>query len=520
MSATTLLLSDRLCAIKRTAAALLLTAACAAAAHARDDKSQLFSQFVIDNLADYKQAVQYARQKQAPEVPMPPEIDSQCKLCGSDAPTQGEQAAKDWEAQVLEPEATYVKKLLNIQKTYELLGGETTIPREAAAALKQYNFSRIPDDVNRLVDRVYDGKAVPMAKKYKGEPKRAYAGIKFLLDVARQKELLSGNTTIDSEAVGLARDWVQSIADRIEQDILEGKKYNLCPMYTSIFRQILLMGGKDIDMSHYQQTVDKIQKMMYFDVNLDMHVHVIPKDGNGGGDETWSGKAKLHLKIDFQNACYTPEYVDGGTMTMTVTDLSLHDDEGNRVTLASSPNYIVPLGQPKLNLCDANPTLDTGIGSAGIPDEKVIYKGKMAPSVLLAAYLNIASLKNSLDLGLSLAAGAPAAPGAAQHGSAFANAAQQIAQIQQQIMSHSGDPNWISSPDGQAAMAAMQSAAAGARQDASALNQEAAAHKPVSLGTLQVPWTNGLAQPVSRNVEATGDDGNLRLKITVQNAPQ
>jgi hypothetical protein len=528
MGATSLVLPAGFRRIVRILCALLLTAACAATARAEDATlSAQAIDFANKNSAAYKQAVEYAKHGPKAEIPVPPVFAPPCHACGDTSESKTDTDVDKWMKDSFEPEAGYSQTIGSIAKQVELLKGGD-LSSEALRALSQFGDEKSSlANMALLAERVYEKKALPMAEKYDSDPQRAYAGIQFLLSATRQYLLLVPDLPVktvanDDYALSLAKKWIKSISNKIEQDIFEGKKYNLCPEYASVVRQLLLLGDAEPDLAEFQKTIEKIQKMMYFDVNLNLHVHVIPKDGNGGGDETWSGNAKLHLNIDFKNACYTPEYVDGGNMTMTVKDLSFHDDEGNPVTLVSSPNYVIPLGQPKINLCDNDPVLDTGMGGPGIPDETIRYKGKAVPSMVLAAYLNIATMKNSMDLGLPMASGSSAmGSGSAAQGQGFANAAQQIAQIQQQIMSHSSDPNWISSPDGQAAMAAMQAAATGARQDASALNQQARAHRPVSVGgTLRVPWTNGDAQPVLRNVTATGDDGNLQLKITVQNAPQ
>lgn len=480
-----------------------------------------------ENIGEYNKIIQLARKGPKPEIPVPPEIDPPCKLCGSDAETQSETDAKDWVTKAEEPEAPYIAKLQSMEREILLVGGANSSMLSPAAqkALGQFeDESGFTKDIALLASRLYYKKAIPMGDKYHTDPKRAYAGIMFLLDAGKIYAIRGGELNADNEALSLAHDWVESIISKINEDIFQGKKYNLCPLYAGIIRQAMLLGGSEPDMAEFEKTVEKIKKMMYFDVNFNFHVHVIPNNGSGGGDETWSGKAKLHLNIDFKNACYTPEYVNGGNMTMTVTDFSFHDDEGRPVNLVSSNNYIVPLGQPTLNLCDSSPILDTGISSSGIPNEQVSYKGKTVPFMLLASYLNVANMKNSMDLGLPMttaSAPAPSAPRAsAAQGRDFANNAQKINQLQNEIRAHSSDPGWFNSADGQATMAAMQSLAAGARGDATAMNKAAAAQKPVTMGTLRVPWTNGDDQPVSRQTQATGDDGNLRMKITVQNAPQ
>ncbi len=527
MSATTFVLPERFGGIVRLCGVFLLAAGCAVATHAEDQAvSAKAIQFARESIASYKEAVQYARNGPKAEIPVPPEIAPPCHVCGDTTKTSGESDVDDWVKQSMEPEAKYSGTIGSIARQVQIFRGGD-LSEEAKRALNPFGDDKSSlTDLALLAQRVYSKKALPMADQYDTDPKRAYAGIRFLLTATKEYLLLIDDLpvkTVDNDgyALSLTMKWVMSVSKKIDEDIFQGKKYNLCPEYVAVAQQLFLLSGSEPDMAAFQKTIDKIEKMMYFDVNFHLHVHVIPKDGSGGGDETWSGTAKLHVNIDFRNACYTPQYVDGGKMAITVTDFSLHDDQGNPVTLTSSRNYSVPLRQPKLNLCDTDAMLDTGIGSAGVPDEETTYSGKTSPSILLSAYLNIASMKNSLDLGQPLTTSAAAAPrGTAAHGSDFVSATQRIQEIQKQIMAHSNDPNWISSPDGQAAVAAMQSAAAGARQDAAAMNQQAAGRKPVSLGTVRVPWTNGKAEPVNRSIEATGDDGNLLLKITVENAPR
>ncbi len=527
MGAKTFVLSERFGRIVRMYSVLLLLAGCAVAAHAEDDAlSAKAIQFANENIASYKEAVQYAGNGPKAEVPVPPEIAPQCHVCGDATETKGETDVDQWVKDSMEPEAKYAKSINSIALQLQSFR-KGDLSDEAKRALNQFGDEQSSiTDIALLAQRNYRQKALPMAEKYDSDPQRAYAGIDFLMtatkDYLLSLDALPGKP-IDNDkyAFSLAMKWMMSISTKIDEDIFQGKKYNLCPAYVAVLRQLVLLGASDPDMDALQKTVDKIEKMMYFDVNFHLHVHIIPKEGSGGGDETWSGTAKLHLNIDFNKSCYTPEYADGGKMAVTVRDFSLHDDEGNPVTLMSSRNYIVPLGQPKLNLCDPGPMLDTGISSAGVPDEEASYKGKTIPWTILSAFLNIASIKNSLDLGQPLGTGVASASRATPaQGSDFVSATQRIEELQKQMMAHSSDPNWINSPDGQAAMAAMQSAAAGAQKDAAAMNQHAAPQRPVSQGTVRVPWTNGKAEPVNRSVEATGDDGNLQLKITVENAPQ
>lgn len=527
MSAKTFMLSERYGRIVRMCRVLLLLAGCAVAAHAEDIAlSAKAIQFANENIVSYKDAVQYARNGPKADIPVPPGIAPPCRVCNDTTKTQGETDVDQWVKESMEPEATFSKTIGSIARQLQSFK-KGDLSDGAKQALNQFGDDQsCLADIALLAQRVYKQKALPMAEKYDSDPQRAYAGIQFLL-TATKDYLLSlddlPGKPIDNDkyAFSLAMKWMMSISTKIDEDIFQGKKYNLCPAYVAVLRQLVLLGASDPDMDALQKTVDKIEKMMYFDVNFHLHVHIIPKEGSGGGDETWSGTAKLHLNIDFNKSCYTPEYADGGKMAVTVRDFSLHDDEGNPVTLMSSRNYIVPLGQPKLNLCDPDPMLDTGISSSGVPDEEVSYKGKTIPWTILSAYLNIASMKNSLDLGQPLGAGAAAASRATPaQGSDFVRSTQRIQELQKQMMAHSNDPNWINSPDGQAAMAAMQSAAADAQKDAAAMNQHAAQQTPVSQGTVLVPWTNGKAEPVNRSVEATGDDGNLQLKITVENAPQ
>jgi len=199
------------------------------------------------NLASYKQAIDYAKHAPPPQVPVPPLVDPPCRSCdAADTPTPGEAQVTAWIKQSEAPEAGYLKTLASIGKQVSNFSGvgKTGLSPAADKALAQFSEADIQAAIWKLSDRLLIGKAIPMAQKYDSEPKRAYAGISFLLKEARDAAQVHGSDYSGSQQAGdLAIAWQQSIAKTIDNDVVAGHKYNLCPVYGTVYRELELLGG-------------------------------------------------------------------------------------------------------------------------------------------------------------------------------------------------------------------------------------------------------------------------------------
>jgi hypothetical protein len=318
------------------------------------------------NIGPYRQAHSFAHQRgQHPQVPVPPMVDPPCHLCGDSSQTQGEAQVAAWVRKSEEPEATYVKGLLTMDKEIQSFGGPNSdllTPAAQQALLQFEDDAGFMNDAGTIAAELVNEKAIPMAKKYGKEPKQAYAGITFLMAVNQEEKILGKdqNGSIEAESIAMAQQWVLSIADRIDADVMTGHKYNLCPVYLGIFRDVMNLGGADPqDMDKFQRMLKKLQDLVKFNVNMNLQVMI---DGNDGSHmhAMWTGKAKLKLNLDLDKSCYTPVFDNGAQMAVNVTNwdtvnIATNPDgskEAIPVQLSSSHSYNATLGTPQLNLCD------------------------------------------------------------------------------------------------------------------------------------------------------------------------
>jgi hypothetical protein len=252
-----------------------------------------------------------------------------------------------------------------MDKEIQSFGGPNSdllTPAAQQALLQFEDDAGFMNDAGTIAAELVNEKAIPMAKKYGKEPKQAYAGITFLMAVNQEEKILGKdqNGSIEAESIAMAQQWVLSIADRIDADVMTGHKYNLCPVYLGIFRDVMNLGGADPqDMDKFQRMLKKLQDLVKFNVNMNLQVMI---DGNDGSHmhAMWTGKAKLKLNLDLDKSCYTPVFDNGAQMAVNVTNwdtvnIATNPDgskEAIPVQLSSSHSYNATLGTPQLNLCD------------------------------------------------------------------------------------------------------------------------------------------------------------------------
>ena len=511
-------------------------AICALCVPARADKVADVNAKIVAwanaNLPKYNEYIQYARQKAKPQVPVPPQVDPPCHLCGDNAKTQGEVQVDAWLKQTEEPEGTYMKELAAMAHEVAIdraLGSQ--LSPAAAKALNQFESdSEFLEDIHRLADRLYNGKAVPMAEKYDKDPKRAYAGIRLLLETNRQLMLTGSKSGDDQQAIELAKTWVQSITSKIDSDVLSGHQYNLCPVYAALYRQVELLGGPSTDMDQYMKTIQKLQDLMKFNVNLNLKVTMNGDDGSHLY-ATWEGKAKVKLDLDFANSCYTPKWENGGKMAVNVTQWDMlgmtHPSGGGNVPVPaalSSPHQynVTILNPPQLNLCDPQPILQLPLMSISVPQEMVTAEGRTEPSGFFQPFLGAIIGPNEVNKSEAnaLTGGAAPMPGSGPSSSGAGNSSS-MDRARAQIEAHKGDVGWIMSPEGQAAIANVQKAAMAQVQGRVASagvvlpKNNNLTQLTSSLQSAHLPWTNGQAEPVNKTLHATKDKKNMVLTITV-----
>lgn len=123
--------------------------------------------------------------------------------------------------------------------------------------LNQYNPARIQIAIQRLADHLISGKVIPMEQQNLGEPRRAFAGIEFVLVAAQKVGQLNVQATEVQTSLDLARRWQQNVMDRLKSDIEQGHQYNLCPAYFTLLRQLALLSS-----DYLVVDAEAIQKLM------------------------------------------------------------------------------------------------------------------------------------------------------------------------------------------------------------------------------------------------------------------
>lgn len=498
------------------------------------------------NIGNYNRDVDYARNGAKPQVPVPPMVDPPCQLCGDTTQTQGEAQVAAWVQRSLEPEATYIKELLSMDREIQHLGGSDLLTPAAQRAVHQFeDDAGFMSDVGKLSDRVLYGKAIPMAQKYDKEPKQAYAGILFLINVEKSAALIQGyregsaSHREEDHVLELAKTWELAITNKIDSDVVAGHQYNLCPVYAEIFRSVVLLGGEEPrDMDQYQQKLQKLQDLVKFDVDVTLQVAIDDSDGSHM-HATWAGKARLTLNLDLAKNCYTPVFNNGGQMAVNVTNWDMIAVEtasnGTKtqvpVQLISSHSYQAKLGTPQLNLCDPQPDFQMPLSNISVPQEEIMANGHTSNAAFLGSFLSAVVSANELNTSPTNAVtgATPSLPGGTASSRSSSSASQGtgspgMARDQQLLEAHKGDVNWLMSPEGQAVIADMQKQVlqtAQSRMAAAGLvipNASTFGVLVQSIASTHLAWSNGSAQPVNKTLHLKKDTSEITLTVSVQQA--
>lgn len=515
-------------------AAVLSLGAATASAAPDSQMSAMAIKWANANIANFNKYVQYARHGPEPQVPVPPMVDPPCHVCGDTTQTQGEAQVAAWVARSQEPEATYIAGLAAMDKQIQIFNasGSDLSPASEKALAQFESDDAFFADMGLLAGRVLNGKAIPMAKQYDREPKRAYAGILFLLAASKLEQTLVSHQDYSGEnqVLQLAATWEQSIADKINNDVISGHQYNLCPVYSSIFRSVELLGGSETDINKFEETLQKLQNLVKFNVNVNLKANIDATDG-GYMHAAWTGTAHLTLKLDTANSCYTPLFDNGGKMAVNVTNWDAVNvdtkPDGSKetipVSLTSPHSYNVNLGVPQLNLCDPQPIFQMPLPSSNVPPEEIEAKGHREKATLFGAFMVAVVAPNEINSAKTneVTGTTPTLPGGNAPSSQDPNSQAQ-AQAQAAIEAHKGDVNWLMSPAGQAAIAQIQKAALLTAQtkmaSAGMVVPTASSFTQLgeSLGSAHLPWTNGQTQPVNKTLHMQKDTTDIELRVSVQ----
>lgn len=469
-----------------------------------------------------------ARRKGPRPIPVPPQIDPPCHLCGDDTKTQNELQVDAWVKEAMQPEFGQATQIVQIAKQAELYRSAKGVNNAALSAL-----SYLPDDKGgldaaaELINRYLDMRAFPMAEKYKGEPKRAYAGITLVTRATREYGLLGGNSdSKEQQAIQYVDAWLESVQAKAETDVLGGKQYNLCPVYVSILRQLELASASavvtDADFERLKKTLDKMDRMLHFKVAMTLKVHDVNESGTKT-DITWTGSARMRIKLGSQ--CYTPEWEDGNSMSVKVENWSIVGADGTPVELESARNFQAPLKPPMLNLCEPNPVLQVPFDIRNMPVEETSVKGYAARGAYFQGMLaGLVGANNAGPAAANLTGRGDKGP--ATLNAPDPNANPETSDAMKELQAHQGDQSWFMSAEGQAVLRKVQQQAmarahgALARRNNAAANAHTAQDAVASLLAAQMHWKNGSADVAGDNWHVTQDNALITLEMNVTNDPQ
>ena len=315
-----------------------------------------------------------------------------------------------------------------------------------------------------------------------------------------------------------------------------------------------MLGGQGAgSLAVYQQTLQKLQDYLDFDVHLTLQV---TQDAGDGAylHGTWNSTARLKFKLDFAKGCYTSEFYPS-QVNVQVTNFDsmvmVNLTDGQRLmpaTLTSPHSYKAMVGTPQVDLCAEQPTFQVPTMSWQIPPEMLTVNGVAAPAPLLPTFMAALTATNEVNSGATNALGgqAPTLPAGASDSEQLPNMApptnqnaqqpdqdaqqdsppspaeQSFQQAQQLLQAHSDDPSWIMSPEGQAAMKSMQQAASQKLQTVMASkgivvpmgNNVGAIMQ--SFFSVHVPWSNGQVQPVNKTLHMKKDPLDETLTVTAR----
>lgn len=500
-------------------AASVFAAGTAERLQAADASAQVMNWVQLNAFA-YNTYTQYANHPPAAQVPVPPQVNPPCHVCGDSTQTQGEQQVAAWVQQSENPEVQYAGQLLKMAHDLAVLDqlDRAQMSAGAQAALNTYSSDQAMNAAAALLRELFNNKVVPMANQYSNDPTRAYAGTKLVLDAAHQAALLDtqNSSSYDNQAIQLTQQWIQAVASKIDSDILSGHKYNLCPVYASIYRQVALLGGPEADASNLEETLNKIDQMMHFNIEIDLNGSAAA--GQGGWQASWQAKGKLYLKVDPSNSCYTPQ-LDGGVMHVQVQNWKATGNSGS-VTYVSPYSYDAPFKTPVVNLCDNNPVFSLPFDSNAMPKETFSAKGYQATpdsgssfGGMLAAVATLNNL-SGVNGKISSLTGRSSAPGQG------AGSGPDLNSLQQQMQAHKNDPGWFMSAQGQQAISQMSQAmgGSGSTGGSSPQSMSNAGQNALSQSAIKATWTNGSTNPVSDSQHMTNSGFTAAMNIKVDPA--
>jgi len=465
-------------------------------------------------------------------VPTPPEGYPPCASCdqASDTPTNPQ--VEQWIKDSLNPEAddfATISQLAHYAMVRLNVEGLTTANSRCLTNAVALNV----ETGNNLMLSL-DAKTQKMADRYTREPKRAYAGVRFMEKSAKAYEtnfcaetavvstsytnylVCTGNggaqTSQDAEIT-----WIHSLVDKVEQDVLQGHEYNLCPVYWGLSESLRSLGAQEVPTDDLARVERELEDALHFVLNLNF---TATGSASGGSfNVNLKGSANVHFDLDRDKACFTP-VVDGGVVKMQVANYTLTETQ-----LVSPMSFDLPVDRLIVTMCDTVSQPLFILHFSGYPPaEQVMAHGRPATTELIQGTFGMALSepvlatvgKNAKDSTVDTSGTRGAPSGGA------ASSADDLKKLQATMAAHKGDPGWFLSSEGQAVIKQIQGAAMtkvyGPAINTELANTKGAIGNPST--SLRVNWSNGSATPVDASLDAKittkeGAVGTSTLKITL-----
>jgi hypothetical protein len=393
-----------------------------------------------------------ATHKEKPEIPVPPAMDVQCYDCtGPRGEDKNEARAQAFIEASAKPESDMIRTLLSIQRAFVLLGGKDVYAlnedaNQPACMRKMSNFD-FNEKIMWLLKRIYEGKALAMARKYYTHPEMEYAGTRFLLACGREIGLYGGD---NSEAPEYYGKWLQAYFSTFEDRLTRQYQYQLYPRTISLVRELDLATGSERHDELGYKMYDwrkRLGEFMHF--SLRVSFEAVGHGENG---------VKYHAKVtgETEVACLLPdsacmrwETIEGGNMTFRVEEVVFQSDQG-MARYKGPQTFTVPV-TVEVDVCNESPRLKLSLDRFGAEEETYVsgegaeFQTPLLYSLAMAT-LGSGNMGKMLSQANELNANADMSPAGQRDVDAAAK----------RMRAHDGDTNYIKTAQGKADLKLMQ----------------------------------------------------------------
>jgi hypothetical protein len=228
----------------------------------------------------------------------------------------------------------------------------------------------------------------------------------------------------------------------------------------------------------------------------------------------WDMLGQLWLVPDPANAAqnissYVPTFNPDNNLAVTVNHWIMEGEDETPVVLTSSMTFNSPMVTPTLDLWDPNPVLTLAF-SQNHPEETVEIKGQSEQMSIYGSMLMTVVASNQITLP-QVEAITGNTPGGDPSSTVDTSA---LAQAAQQLQSQQGNPAWLMSAAGQAALGAVEQQAIATvsipASEAATPTQMASTFQSIIL-----PWKTGSALPAKQILQFNSEGEELTITLAI-----